>query len=184
MWGTGPDAKYRGVCLARNKNLAHLSQQDAVPVGVFKVEVQWSQPLVQESSEEKRYKELKVVVRRKVMSKSKHLRSYFGRSVEMVMARLICKNLKVPWSWSWTRQAGASRTPFHDIDDDGSGQITYDEFHDGLTELTENVMDSDNDEDNEDGIAPDGSDGRYVIEANLYSGMTMGVFEYMIFCRF
>ena len=26
LWGTGPNAKFKSVCLARNKNLEHLSQ--------------------------------------------------------------------------------------------------------------------------------------------------------------
>ena len=172
LWGTGPNAKFKGVCLARNKNLEHLSQHNAVSVGVFKVEVEWSEPLVQLNSAEKRYHEMKVLVRKKVMSKSKHLRELFRQiggdgdgKIDMQEFKSAMLNFGVGIG-----KQDLLEQLFYDIDDDSSGQITYDEFHDGLTHLTENVMDSDDDEDNEDGIAPDGSDGRYVIGAKLYTG--------------
>ena len=125
LWGTGPNTKYKGVCLARNKNLAHLSQQDAVSVGVFKIEVQWSEPLVQESSEEKRYKELKVVVRRKVMSKSKHLRELFRQiggdgdgKIDMQEFKSAMLNFGVGLG-----KQGLLERLFHDIDDDGVARL-------------------------------------------------------------
>ena len=91
---------------------------------------------------------MKVLVRKKVMSKSKHLRELFRQiggdgdgKIDMQEFKSAMLNFGVGIG-----KQDLLEQLFHDIDDDSSGQITYDEFHDGLTHLTENVMDSDDDE--------------------------------------
>ena len=174
LWGT--TGKHKGVCLSRIKNLARDSQHATKNVTKMHAEVEWSEPVGQVSTEEMLYQEMKLSVRRKVMSKSKHLRELFrqiGGDGDGKIDLQEFKSAMLNFGVGVGMKDQIERL-FYEIDDDSSGMITYDEFSEGLTHLTSN---DDFNSDDEDGIAADGSDGRYVVGAKLYTGDEEGIMK-------
>ena len=170
LWGT--TGAHKGRCLLRTRNLSRDSQ--VMPKGVTKlrVDVKWSDPVKKLSTEDLLYQEMKVSVRRKVMSKSKHLRELFrqiGGDGDGKIDLDEFKSAMLNFGVGIGQKAQLERL-FYEIDDDHSGQITYGEFSEGLSHLTQNDSDGDD-------VAEDGTDGRYVISAKMYTGDEEGTLK-------